>query len=361
MIKENKKLLVITSIIILLPIAAGLLLWDRLPDVVATHWGFNGEADGWSSKAFAVFLPPVLMLATHWLCVFATASDPKNKKRNGKVQKLVLWTIPFVSLFSSAMLYGTALDAKLNITSITFAMVGIMFIIIGNYLPKTSQNFTIGIKVSWALADQDNWNATHRFGGRVYVIGGLALVLLAFLPTQLAIGWMVILLLVMGFVPILYSWLYYKKQQRSGIVHEIPPADAATRKINKAAWIIVAVILILVAILMFSGHIDCTFGDDSFTVEASYWNDLTVDYDQITALELRDGNVSGTRVWGFGSFRLLLGAFENEEFGNHTRYTYYAPDACVVVTCGEKILVLSGADADETKAIYKELTTRTEG
>lgn len=358
MMKEHKKTLILTSIIILLPILVGLLLWDHLPDVVATHWGFSGEADGWSSKAFAVFLPPVLMLATHWLCIFATASDPKNKQRNGKVQKLVLWTVPFVSLFSSAMLYGTVLDAQLNITSITFATVGIMFIVIGNYLPKTSQNFTIGIKVSWALADQDNWNATHRFGGRVYVIGGLALVLLAFLPTQLAIGWMVVILLTMGFVPILYSWLYYKKQQRSGVVYEIPPVDETTRKISKAAWIIVAVILILVAILMFSGDINYAFGDDSFTVEASFWNDLTVDYDRITAIELRNENVDGTRTWGFGSFRLLLGAFQNEEFGNYTRYTYCKPEACIVVTCGEKVLVLSGADAGESTAIYNELVAR---
>lgn len=214
MLKENKKTLLITSLIILLPILAGLLLWDRLPDTVATHWGTDGNADGWSSKTFAVFIPPLFMLVCHWLCMFVTASDPQNKKRNKKAQKLVLWTVPFVSLFSSAMLYGTALGAELNTVSITFAIIGIMFIFIGNYMPKITHNYTIGIKVPWALNSEENWNATHRFGGKVYVLGGFALALMAFLPAGLTMVTMVITLLVMGFVPMIYSYFYYRKHKK---------------------------------------------------------------------------------------------------------------------------------------------------
>lgn len=364
MIKEHKKTLIITSLIILLPVLAGLLLWDRLPDVVPTHWGFSGEADGWGSKAFAVFVPPVFMLVTHWLCVCVTASDPRNKKRNKKVKNLVFWTIPFVSLFSSAMLYGTALETKLNVTSITFAMVGFMFLCIGNYLPKTAQNYTIGIKVPWALASEENWNATHRFGGKVYVAGGLALVLLALLPTELTIGWMVILLLVMAFVPMIYSWLYYRRQIKSGAVDPSRPQTKEEKQnsaVLKGTFIFLAVILVIVAVLLFTGDIDYIYAEDCFTADASNWNDLTVAYDEITAIELRNENVSGSRTWGLGNFRVLLGAFENEEFGSYTRYTYYKPEACVIVTCGEKTLVLSGKNAADTKLLYEELIKRTEG
>lgn len=364
MIKENKKQLIISSIIILLPIVVGLLLWDRLPDTVATHWGFSGEADGWSSKSFAIFLPPVFMLITHWFCVLVTASDPRNKKRNRKAQKMVLWTIPCVSLFSSALLYGTALEAKLNMASITFAVVGIMFTFIGNYLPKTTQNFTIGIKVPWALASEENWNATHRFGGKVYVIGGLALVLMAFLPTELTIGWMVIILLVMGFVPMLYSWLYYRRQVKAGTA-DVSRPQTKEEKLNsaimKGTLIFLVILFIFVGFLLFSGEIDYLYGKESLTIDPSIWNSLTVDYTDITNIELREGNISGTRTWGLGSFRLLLGAFENEEFGNYTRYTYYNPEACIVLTCGQKTLVISGRDAAETKTIYNELIERLEG
>lgn len=214
MMKENKKALIITSVIILLPILAGLFLWDRLPDTIATHWGADGKADGWSSKPVAVFIPPVFMLACHWACVLITSSDPRNKERNRKAKNLVLWTIPCVSLFSSAMHYGTALGTELNLVSVTFAIVGIMFMFLGNYLPKITQNYTIGFKVPWALSTEENWNATHRFGGKIWVVGGLVLVLTALLATGLTIEFMIIVLLIMALVPMLYSYLYYKKQKK---------------------------------------------------------------------------------------------------------------------------------------------------
>ena len=76
-------------------------------------------------------------------------------------------------------------------------------------------------------------------------------------------------------------------------------------------------------------------------------------------MEYRDGNVPGSRVFGVGSFRLLLGSFENDEFGNYTRYTYYNPEACVVLKVNGKTLVLSGKDATETQEIYRQLVEKT--
>ena len=363
MIKKNLKQLIITSVIILLPILAGLLLWDHLPDTVATHWGADGSADGWGSKAFAVFVPPLILLATHWFCVLVTDADPRNKDRNQKAKKIVLWTMPLVSLFSSAMLYGTALEVKLNMASITFAMVGIMFIGIGNYLPKVRPNYTIGINVPWALHSEENGNATPRFGGKVWVGGGLALLLMAFLPAELTMGLMVVVLLAMGFVPMLYSWLYYQKQLKTGSVtpsDQLSKEEKTTSAIMKGTLIVLAVLFAIVGFLLFSGHIDVVYEADSFTLEASFWNDLTVKYADIEAIEYRNGNADGTRTWGLGSFRLLLGTFENEEFGSYTRYTYYKPEACVILTVKGKTLVISGTDAAETAAIYDTLTRRLE-
>ena len=88
--------------------------------------------------------------------------------------------------------------------------------------------------------------------------------------------------------------------------------------------------------------------------------EVTVDYAAIDHLELRQGNVPGTRVGGWGSARLLLGFFRNEELGNYTRYTYVSPDACIVLTAGEKALVLSGKNAPETEQIYNALLQKLE-
>lgn len=361
MIKKYKKQLIISSIAILLPILIGLILWNALPGRFATHWGINGEADGWSGKAFAVFAPPLSMLAVHWLCFWVTSLDPKAKDQHKKVFGMIFWVCPVLSIASSGMMFALALGTEFNSTSILLPGMAITFIGIGNYLPKCRQNHTIGIKVSWALANEENWNATHRFGGKVWVIGGLALLFLAFLPMEMAIAPMFLIILVMGFVPMIYSWAYYKKQCNAGRGYDLKPADKTTKIIMRCAYGFIAIVLILVAILLLTGKIDYTYDDTSFTVDSTFWNELTVDYDEITAIELRSGNVSGTRTWGFGSWRLLLGTFENEEFGLHTRYTYYKPEACIVLTCGEKVLVLSGKSAAETQAIYNELTARMEG
>lgn len=90
MFKENKKTLFITCAVILLPIIAGLLLWDRLPDRIPTHWGMGGEVDGWSGKGFAVFAMPALMLGIQLLCFFVTASDPKRGNIRRKYLSMVL-------------------------------------------------------------------------------------------------------------------------------------------------------------------------------------------------------------------------------------------------------------------------------
>ena len=62
MIKRNIKRLILTSIIMLIPMVVGLLLWNRLPELVPSHWGIDGQVDSWSSKAFAVFGFPGLLL-----------------------------------------------------------------------------------------------------------------------------------------------------------------------------------------------------------------------------------------------------------------------------------------------------------
>ena len=91
MIKRNKLKLIFSSILIFLPSVVGLLLWNRLPESMTTHWGADGNADGFSGKAFAVFGMPLILLAIHWLCIFFTTKDPKNKDQNHKVFGLVLW------------------------------------------------------------------------------------------------------------------------------------------------------------------------------------------------------------------------------------------------------------------------------
>ena len=213
MIKKNWKLLIVTSLVLLLPMVGGLLLWDKLPDMIPSHWDIHGKVDSWSSKPFAVFFFPGLLLGFHWLCAFASTTDPKYKNWNPKMLTLVLWICPVLSLVLNTLVFSTALGYAMKVELIMPLLVGAMFIIVGNLLPKCSQSYTLGIKLPWTLASEENWNKTHRFGGKVWVAGGVFTMASALLGSI----WLLIgVLVVMVAAPTLYSYLYYRKHEQDG-------------------------------------------------------------------------------------------------------------------------------------------------
>lgn len=218
MIRKNKWKLIISSILILLPVFVGLVMWNILPEEFTTHWGADGQADGWSSKPFGIIFPPVLILAAFWICVWATAADPKNKNQSQKAFGMVLWIMPATSLLASALVYASALGMEVNVSLIMPMMLGLMFLLIGNYLPKCKQNSTIGIKVSWTLNNEENWSATHRFGGKVWMLGGLVMMACGFLPGDIAIFATLAIAIALGVIPMVYSYRYYKKQRQESVL-----------------------------------------------------------------------------------------------------------------------------------------------
>ena len=210
MMKQNKGKLILSSAVTLLPILVGLLLWEHLPEQLPTHWGPNGTPDQYSSRAFAVFALPLVLLAIHWFCLFVTSKDPKNKDQNRKVFGLTWFICPLVSAFTATLMYTAALGISLPVISIAFALIGILFLVIGNYMPKCKQNHTIGIKIPWTLNDEANWNATHRLAGKTWVIGGILCIAFTFLPTIAKVIALLALLPLLILIPCLYSYFYYK-------------------------------------------------------------------------------------------------------------------------------------------------------
>ena len=211
MLKANRKTLIITSVVTILPMLIGILCWNRLPDVMATHFGINNEANGFSSKAIAVFGIPVFLLAVLWLGAFVTSHDPKRQNISQKMFSLVLWIAPAISLAAAATMYPINLGYELDITFFSGLLLGLMFIIIGNYLPKARQNYTIGIKIPWTLANEENWNRTHRLAGYLWMVCGILMVLISVMRLGQA-QWLVGIILIMVLVPCIYSyWLHAKK------------------------------------------------------------------------------------------------------------------------------------------------------
>ena len=212
MIRKYRKTLIFTSLLTLLPIPIGLLLWDRLPEIMPTHWGFDNQPNGWSSLPFAVFGLPLIMLAFHWLCVWCTTVlDKSNRDKNEKIQRLVFWIIPVLANFCCGMLYAIALGKDFAPMA-PVALIGILFILLGNYMPKTRMNATIGIKIPSTYSSEENWNATHRFAGKVWVIGGIAMLFSMVLPTAWAVTVMLLSIAVLVILVIIILIATKKKK-----------------------------------------------------------------------------------------------------------------------------------------------------
>lgn len=208
MFKKYRTLLVITSLLTLSPILAGILLWKQLPDEIATHFGVGNVANGWSSKPFAVFGLPFFMLFIHLICFFGTANDPKVKNINHKVIRWVLWMIPVLSIVTCLSCYAIALGYQVDIGMIVNLLIGILFIGIGNYMHKIKQNYTVGIKIPWTLHSEENWNRTHRLSSWLWILCGVVLLINSVVKLGCVLG-VVIVALVLA--PMIYSFALYKK------------------------------------------------------------------------------------------------------------------------------------------------------
>ena len=208
MIKKNLKTLLVTSIVILLPILAGLILWNQLPEQIPSHWNVDGQVDGWTSKPFAVFGLPLLLLGFQWLCALGTGADPKKANHPEKIQQLVLWIIPVISALLHTIVYAVALGNQVRVEMVMPVFVGLVLAIVGNYLPKCKQNYTIGIKIPWTLNSEENWNRTHRFAGRLWLVCGIAIMLTGFFG-GFYIFFGVALLMVLA--PAAYSYILHRK------------------------------------------------------------------------------------------------------------------------------------------------------
>ena len=211
MIKRNKGMLVLTSAVMLLPILVGLIMWNTLPEQVPVHWNAAGDVDGWGSRATIVFYIPIFALALHWLCVLATCADPKSRDLNGKALGMVLWICPAISLLVSTFTYAVSMGVELSIQIAMPCALGLMYIVMGNFLPKCKRNYTIGIKLPWTLNSEENWNKTHRFAGKLWVVAGAVIVATSVWGSFISFF---SITLVMAFTPMIYSYLYYRKHQK---------------------------------------------------------------------------------------------------------------------------------------------------
>ena len=214
-VKKYRTTIIITTLITLLPILFGLIVWNRLPEQIATHWGANGQADGYSGKAFAVFGMPCILAVLQLFVSFITLNDPKRRNIHKKPLTLIFWIIPVMSVIVNGITYAAALGMEIEVGIIISILVGILLIALGNYMPKLQQNYTIGIRVPWTLNSTENWNRTHRLGGKTFILGGFLLIIAGFLGSVMGdygtLAALIVIVLICAGVPAVYSFWLFKK------------------------------------------------------------------------------------------------------------------------------------------------------
>ena len=206
--KENKKQLLVTTLFALLPIVVGLLLWNKLPESMPVHFNLAGEADGFASKTIMVFGLNAFLAIIHLITLYFVMNDPKNANIGNKMFGVVSFLIPVIGNVTSYAIYAFALGYQINMTMIVSTLLGILFIIIGNYMTKNHQNYTVGIKLPWTLNSTENWNKTHRFASKLWILSGFIAMIAGFFGHTVIF---LICIIVPAILPIIYSFVLYKK------------------------------------------------------------------------------------------------------------------------------------------------------
>ncbi len=217
MLRRYRTLIIITTLLTLAPMIAGLVLWDRLPDVIATHFGINGEPNGWSSKAMTVFGIPAILAACEVFCAVMMSIDPKSKNIASKPLIVVLIMMPALSWFLALVVYAAALGVKLNIGALCSIFIGVLFIFLGNYMPKNARNYSFGVRTPWSLDDDENWAYSNRIGSICFMVTGILTLIAGVLTLKtegLALASFIVIMagaFVSSVITMLSSYLYYKK------------------------------------------------------------------------------------------------------------------------------------------------------
>ena len=169
------KYFLVTSLVCLFPILLGLLIWDKLPETIAIHFDINNNPDNFASKGFVVFGLPVLMVILQGFSCFVNDINAEKHGERKKFETVTKWIIPILTILLQLATFGVALGYNVDIRVVVTVIVGIMFLVMGNYMPKFDyiKNYNL---------DTEKAKKINRFIGVETVILGLLFLGSVFLP-----------------------------------------------------------------------------------------------------------------------------------------------------------------------------------
>jgi len=197
----------------LLPFVYLSTIWTELPARIPTHFDLGGNPNGWSDKNGLIYLLASLGIGTYLVMLLIPRFDPRKKiqQMGEKYYSLrVLMTI-FMTLISVYILYSGN-GNKIN-PNLLIGLIGAFYAVFGNYLQTVKPNYFIGFRTPWTLENEQTWKRTHRLAGRMWMLGGLFIVITSFtLNNNIALGIIfVTITLIIVIVPVIYSYMEFKK------------------------------------------------------------------------------------------------------------------------------------------------------
>ena len=209
--KINIKSLIITSIVCLLPIICGLMFYNELPESIAIHWGINNNPNGYFSKPAFVFGMPIMMLVLQvFSCIVSDLSD-KNPEANKKAVTVYKWIIPIITVVLYIVTMAVSLRNDLDIRKIVMILLGILFIISGNYMPKVRSNYYMDSKIFWVKnRDEKLVNKAVKISAYGLIIFGILFILSILFKPVVSVAILVAMIL---FCLIIYLYVYLKSRK----------------------------------------------------------------------------------------------------------------------------------------------------
>lgn len=208
---KEKRYLLISILLCLIPIAIGTCFYNVLPSEMPIHFNSHNLADGFASKKMVLFGMPIIFILFVLFTDFMLRNDPKKDNHSRELVYLFYLFIPLLSVLTSSISISYALGYRPNIGAYLIRLMALFFIGVGNLLPKTKRNYTMGIKVPWTLDSDENWNKTHRFAGFVWIVLSILMLIISFISYEFLVQIFLIILIIMIILPIIYSYILYHR------------------------------------------------------------------------------------------------------------------------------------------------------
>lgn len=216
---RTRRLILLSALVALGLSGIAALALSRLPAGVQlpVHWNADGRPNGFAPAGTALFMPVIVTVVLSALLACLPRIEPLQRGLEESAPLLIhswlglLLILILVEFGIAAPAFGLTMPPMLFLVG-----VGILFLIIGNALPKSRPGFFVGIRTPWTLIDRDNWIATHRLGSRTMMGSGILMLLAALLPLHGGQRTSVILLATAVAVipPMIYSYVYWRRNGR---------------------------------------------------------------------------------------------------------------------------------------------------